>query len=132
MVSVTITNLPCCHEHTLLQNQKKTYNFSVSFCFKTLNISIWFFLVLTYVNTKEISFSMYFFNKKYANQSALPMNIILDRCEAAGSNTISLATHGTPQQITKGKVEPKNQKFFSQEDLRRLQNERSFSDNNMR
>ena len=69
----------------------------------------------------------YYFNIKI-------LHIYIDQCEAAGSNMVKLPTTvGMPIYITKGQGQvQKKAKFFTTEDLRRLQNEQSFSDNDMR
>ena len=46
-------------------------------------------------------------------------------------NQITLQTKGTPLPITLGKIQEK-ERVFTQEDSRQLQNERHFTDNDMR
>ena len=50
---------------------------------------------------------------------------------SSGSNQITLQTKGTPLPITLGKIQEK-ERIFTQEDSRQLQNERHFTDNDMR
>ena len=58
--------------------------------------------------------------------------MILGKCDEANTDTLSLATGGKPMTIQRGGVKTEERKFFSKDDLLRLQNERSFSDNDMR
>ena len=55
----------------------------------------------------------------------------LDIREEEGSDSVTLMTRGTPLPVTLGKVAVK-QKIFSHEDSRMLQNERHFTDNDMK
>ena len=50
---------------------------------------------------------------------------------SSGSNQITLQTKGTPLPITLGKIQEK-ERIFTHEDSRQLQNERHFTDNDMR
>ena len=52
--------------------------------------------------------------------------------ENPGSDQVTLQTKGTPLPVTLGTVQEKPQQSFSQENSRMLQNERHFTDNDMR
>ena len=55
----------------------------------------------------------------------------IDIKEQSGSNQLSLQTKGTPLPVTLGQSAEK-QKMFTKEDSKLLQNERHFTDNDMR
>ena len=56
----------------------------------------------------------------------------LDMKENTGSDQVTLQTKGTPLPVTLGSKQEKPQQIFSQENCRMLQNERHFTDNDMR
>ena len=58
--------------------------------------------------------------------------LILGKCDEANTDTLYLATGGKPRTIRRGAVKIEERKFFSKDDLLRLQNEISFCDNDMR
>ena len=52
--------------------------------------------------------------------------------ESSDSDQVTLQTKGTPLPVTLGTTKEKPQQIFSQENSRLLQNERHFTDNDMR
>ena len=48
--------------------------------------------------------------------------LILGKCDEANTDTLSLATGGKPMTIQRGAVQSEDRKFFSKDDLLRLQN----------
>ena len=58
--------------------------------------------------------------------------LILDMKEVSGADQVILQTKGTPLPVTLGTIQEKPQRILSQENSRMLQNERYFTDNDMR
>ena len=77
--------------------------------------------------SKSLKGRMNIYDNKY-----ITFNCFTDSVNQCSSKTVQLATGGSSLTVTVGKETKQSSKFFTADDLRRLQNLRQFSDNDMR